>query len=61
MSYVLDLPRGLDLLNVAYHYLDIVPKGRDEENTRDGNGWVRRRDKYADAKTNVVPLRTTRN
>lgn len=38
--------RGLDMLNVAYHYLDLVPKGRDEG---DGNGsqWVRRRDEYA--------------
>ena len=38
--------RGLDMLNVAYHYLDLVPKGRDEG---DGNGtvWVRRHDEYA--------------
>jgi predicted dithiol-disulfide oxidoreductase (DUF899 family) len=37
--------RGLDMLNVAYHYLDLVPKGRDEG---EGNGtaWVRRRDEY---------------
>jgi predicted dithiol-disulfide oxidoreductase (DUF899 family) len=41
--------RGLDMLNVAYHYLDIVPKGRDEEGMR-GGAWVRRRDEYADAK-----------
>lgn len=41
--------RGLDMLNVAYHYLDIVPKGRDEENMRGAMGWVRRRDEYADA------------
>jgi predicted dithiol-disulfide oxidoreductase (DUF899 family) len=40
--------RGLDMLNVAYHYLDIVPKGRDEEGMR-GGAWVRRRDEYADA------------
>ena len=37
--------RGLDMLNVAYHYMDLVPKGRDE-----GDGaaasWVRRRDEY---------------
>jgi predicted dithiol-disulfide oxidoreductase (DUF899 family) len=36
--------RGLDMLNVAYHYLDLVPKGRDE-----GDGamrWLRRRDEY---------------
>jgi predicted dithiol-disulfide oxidoreductase (DUF899 family) len=37
--------RGLDMLNVGYHYLDIVPKGRDEG---DGNGssWLKRRDEY---------------
>jgi predicted dithiol-disulfide oxidoreductase (DUF899 family) len=34
---------------VAYHYLDIVPKGRDEEPKR-GARWVRRRDEYDDAK-----------
>jgi predicted dithiol-disulfide oxidoreductase (DUF899 family) len=39
--------RGLDMLNVAYHYLDIVPKGRDEEGMRGGMGWVQRRDEYA--------------
>ena len=22
--------RGLDMMNAAYHYLDLVPKGRDE-------------------------------
>jgi predicted dithiol-disulfide oxidoreductase (DUF899 family) len=37
--------RGLDMLNVAYHYMDLVPKGRDE----DGAGsWVHRRDEYPD-------------
>ncbi|HVY45699.1 MAG TPA: thioredoxin family protein [Minicystis sp.] len=40
--------RGLDMLNVGYHYLDIVPKGRDEGSG--GARWVRRRDEYADAK-----------
>jgi len=39
--------RGLDLLNVAYNYLDIVPKGRDEG--RDGAmAWLHRRDEYPD-------------
>jgi predicted dithiol-disulfide oxidoreductase (DUF899 family) len=38
--------RGLDILNVAYHYLDIVPKGRDEAGTRGAMGWVHRRDEY---------------
>jgi predicted dithiol-disulfide oxidoreductase (DUF899 family) len=37
--------RGLDMLNGAYHLLDIVPKGRDESET--GNmGWLRRHDEY---------------
>jgi predicted dithiol-disulfide oxidoreductase (DUF899 family) len=40
--------RGLDMLNVGYHYLDIVPKGRDEEGMR-GGAWIRRRDEYAEA------------
>lgn len=38
--------RGLDMLNVAYHYMDLVPKGRDEGDQ--GQSWVRRRDEYAD-------------
>jgi predicted dithiol-disulfide oxidoreductase (DUF899 family) len=37
--------RGLDMLNVAYHYMDLVPKGRDEDN-RGQAGWLRRRDEY---------------
>jgi predicted dithiol-disulfide oxidoreductase (DUF899 family) len=38
--------RGLDRMNTAYHYLDLVPKGRDEA---DGPmSWLRRRDGYAD-------------
>jgi predicted dithiol-disulfide oxidoreductase (DUF899 family) len=36
--------RGLDMVNVAYHYLDLVPKGRDEEGR--GLYWVRRHDEY---------------
>lgn len=44
--------RGIDMLNVGYHYLDIVPKGRDEEAKRGGR-WVRRRDEYADAKATL--------
>jgi predicted dithiol-disulfide oxidoreductase (DUF899 family) len=37
--------RGLDMLNVAYHYMDLVPKGRDEGETGQA-GWVHRRDEY---------------
>ena len=36
--------RGNDMLNLHYHYLDLVPQGRDE-GTR-GPYWVRRRDEY---------------
>jgi len=36
--------RGIDLLNAAYNYLDLVPKGRDEGGR--GQSWVRRRDEY---------------
>ena len=39
--------RGLDMLNVAYHYLDMVPMGRDEADT--GPFWVRRHDEYENA------------
>ena len=38
--------RGLDMLNVGYHYMDIVPKGRDEE--KSGPWWIHRRDEYPD-------------
>ena len=36
--------RGNDKLNLHYHYLDLVPKGRDEGGR--GPFWVRRRDEY---------------
>jgi len=38
--------RGLDMLNVAYHYLDLVPKGRDEEGLPHPMAWVRHHDRY---------------
>src|SRR2546427_240259 len=38
--------RGLDMLNVAYHYMDLAPKGRDEGDS--GITWLRRRDEYPD-------------
>jgi len=36
--------RGNDKLNLHYHYLDLVPKGRDEAGR--GPFWVRRHDEY---------------
>lgn len=38
--------RGLDMMNTAYHYLDLVPKGRDEAGLPDTMAWVRLRDEY---------------
>ncbi len=38
--------RGLDMLNGAYHYLDLVPKGRDEDDLPHSMAWVRRHDQY---------------
>lgn len=38
--------RGLDMLNTAYHYLDLVPKGRDEADLSHSMAWVRLRDMY---------------
>ena len=40
------LARGLDMLNAAYNYLDIVPKGRDEDGLPSAQAWVRSRDQY---------------
>lgn len=40
--------RGLDMLNAAYHHLDLVPKGRDEDDLPYSMAWVRRNDSYED-------------
>jgi predicted dithiol-disulfide oxidoreductase (DUF899 family) len=40
--------RGIDMLNAAYHYLDLVPKGRDEVGHAFPQFWVRRHDEYGD-------------
>ncbi len=40
--------RGLDMLNGAYHFMDLVPKGRDEEGLPYTMAWLRRRDQYDD-------------
>jgi predicted dithiol-disulfide oxidoreductase (DUF899 family) len=37
--------RGLDMVNAAYHYLDLVPKGRDESGPHK-MAWVCYRDSY---------------
>jgi predicted dithiol-disulfide oxidoreductase (DUF899 family) len=40
--------RGIDLVNGAYNYIDLAPKGRDEEGLPDPMAWVRRHDQYED-------------
>ena len=41
--------RGLDIFIGAYNFLDIAPKGRDEEGLRYGMAWVRHHDRYEGA------------
>jgi predicted dithiol-disulfide oxidoreductase (DUF899 family) len=38
--------RGIDAVNGAYQFLDLVPKGRDEDGLEDSMAWVRRHDQY---------------
>lgn len=40
--------RGLDILIGAYNWLDIAPKGRNEEGLAHGMAWVRHHDRYGD-------------
>lgn len=41
--------RGVDMLNGAYNYLDLTPKGRDEaDQGPNPQEWVRRHDEYDD-------------
>ena len=40
--------RGLDMLNGAYHHLDLVPKGRDEDHLPHTMAWLQRHDSYDD-------------
>ena len=41
--------RGLDIFVGAYNFLDIAPKGRDEEGLAFSMSWVRHHDKYENA------------
>jgi len=38
--------RGIDMLNTAYHFLDLTPKGRDEGDSP--QSWVQFHDRYKD-------------
>jgi len=43
--------RGLDMMNAAYHYLDLTPLGRHEEGLPYPMDWVRLRDQYQPSAT----------
>jgi predicted dithiol-disulfide oxidoreductase (DUF899 family) len=43
--------RGLDMMNAAYHYLDLTPLGRHEEGLPYPMDWLRLRDQYRPAAT----------
>jgi predicted dithiol-disulfide oxidoreductase (DUF899 family) len=46
--------RGLDMMNAAYHYLDLTPLGRHEEGLPYPMDWLRLRDSYqSQAATNA--------
>lgn len=38
--------RGIDMVNGAYHFLDLAPRGRDEAGHDNPQYWVRHHDKY---------------
>jgi predicted dithiol-disulfide oxidoreductase (DUF899 family) len=38
--------RGVEMVNTAYHYLDLVPKGRDEASLPHPQAWVKFHDLY---------------
>ena len=40
--------RGLDILVGAYNFLDLTPKGRDEDGLAFSMSWVRHHDKYSE-------------
>jgi len=40
--------RGLDILVGAYNFLDLVPKGRDEDGLAFSMSWVRHHDRYTE-------------
>lgn len=39
--------RGIEMLNGTYHFLDLAPKGRDED-PENPQSWVRHHDRYTD-------------
>jgi predicted dithiol-disulfide oxidoreductase (DUF899 family) len=50
--------RGLEPFIMAYHYLDIAPKGRDEQDLQSTMAWVRHHDRYGPEATVGLKGRT---
>jgi len=49
--------RGLDILIPTYNWLDLAPKGRDEDGLPYPMAWVRHHDRYSDGKmVGIQPL-----
>jgi predicted dithiol-disulfide oxidoreductase (DUF899 family) len=40
--------RGIDMLNGTYQFIDLTPKGRDEDGPEGPQAWVRYHDRYED-------------
>jgi predicted dithiol-disulfide oxidoreductase (DUF899 family) len=40
--------RGIDMMNATYQYLDLTPRGRDEDGPEGPLGWVQHHDRYED-------------
>ena len=38
--------RGVEILNAAYQYIDLLPKGRDEDALPAPHAWIRHHDRY---------------
>ena len=49
--------RGLDMLLGAYNWLDMAPKGRDEDGLAFSMAWVKHHDKYVDGQA-ADPIRS---
>jgi predicted dithiol-disulfide oxidoreductase (DUF899 family) len=48
--------RGTETTMNAYNFLDLVPKGRDEDGLRFSMAWLRHHDRYADGKLQDADL-----
>jgi predicted dithiol-disulfide oxidoreductase (DUF899 family) len=49
--------RGLDMVNGAYHLMDLLPKGRDEAGLSYSMEWLRHHDRYEDRPLMPGPAR----